>query len=1138
MWNSNSSSQLISPSHHQIAPLSSSPSPIKSHRKPPPPPTKMMPDDPFSRHRAFISPSSPSPSPSSRSFSSPRPQPIPLRTSLSPSPSSSSSAARHSLTPSTFAHNSRLAFALVPAALFLLDLGGTPVFTILTLGLAAAYFFDSVKFSVPSFLSVWISLVLSQLAFFFSSSPSLSLASLPLTALSLFLCAETTFLIGVWASVNFRWIQIEHPAIAIALERLLFACVPVAVPPLFTWAVISAVGMANSAYYFLAFSCLFYWIFSIPKPSSFKKGNSEPFILTQLESCVHSLYILFLPLLFHIASHHSTIFSSLSSFCDLLLLFFLPFLFQLYTSTRGTLWWVSTNPHHIRQIQIVNGAVAVVILTLCLEVRVIFHSFGRYIHVPPPVNYILVTMTMLGGAAGLGAHMSGMVKDSVSSAVFTSVTVLVSAAGAIVLGFPIPFIPLPMISGFFLARFFTQKSLSSYFAFVSLSTLMVLWFVTHHFWDLNIWLAAMPLKSFTKYLVFSIMLALSVPGLVLLPMKFKFLTEVGLVMHAVTLCWLEDKLFNHASMYYFGYDEEVIYPSYMVVVTTVLGVGIVRRGEAEGRIGSKAGWILMCLYGGKLAMLVVVGKSVVWVATVLLLAVTPPLLLYKDKAKGGSKMKPHQAYAHAAIITISAWVCRETIFQALQFVNGRPPSDGLLLGSFILLVGVACLPIVTLHFPHSQPAKKFLILTISTGLLLLTLQPPLSLSWAFNSPLIQSSHQSNDDSSIYGYSLSGPTWPSWLLILTLILSLASFTSIIPVKYISELRVLYSLIVGFSLGVYISVQYFYGAVVLYPLLICTVVCASVFVVFTHLPSASSTKILPWVFALLVALFPVTYLLEGQLRAQGIFGINTEGDETEEQGYQFSTILAIQGAKMSLLGLYAAIFMLISLVIKFDLSALLHEKALTGQTGRVKTRLFQQRRTAGSPALTIKRLSAEAAWMPLIGNISTILCFIICLILNISLTGGSNRAIFLLAPILLLLNQDSDIISSFGDRQRYFPVIFAISTYLVLLALYRIFEEVFSPGVEFLFVGGPGWFFAVKNLALLMLTLPNHILFNRFMWDYVKQTDAVLLLTLPLNLPSVVITDVLAIRVLGLLGAIYSLAQYLISRRVRIAGMKFI
>lgn len=63
-------------------------------------------------------------------------------------------------------------------------------------------------------------------------------------------------------------------------------------------------------------------------------------------------------------------------------------------------------------------------------------------------------------------------------------------------------------------------------------------------------------------------------------------------------------------------------------------------------------------------------------------------------------MKPWQGYAHAVVVALSVWFCRETIFEALQWWYGRPPSDGLILGSCILLTGLACLPIVVLHFSH------------------------------------------------------------------------------------------------------------------------------------------------------------------------------------------------------------------------------------------------------------------------------------------------------------------------------------------------------------------------------------------------------------------------------------------------------
>jgi hypothetical protein len=76
-------------------------------------------------------------------------------------------------------------------------------------------------------------------------------------------------------------------------------------------------------------------------------------------------------------------------------------------------------------------------------------------------------------------------------------------------------------------------------------------------------------------------------------------------------------------------EEDVMYPSYMVILTTFVGLALVRRLSVDHRIGPKAVWILTCLYSSKLSMLFISSKPVVWVSAVLLLAVTPPLLLYK-----------------------------------------------------------------------------------------------------------------------------------------------------------------------------------------------------------------------------------------------------------------------------------------------------------------------------------------------------------------------------------------------------------------------------------------------------------------------------------------------------------------------------
>lgn len=156
-----------------------------------------------------------------------------------------------------------------------------------------------------------------------------------------------------------------------------------------------------------------------------------------------------------------------------------------------------------------------------------------------------------------------------------------------------------------------------------------MWFVMHNYWDLNIWLAGMSLKSFCKLIVADVVLALAVPGLAILPSKVQFLTEACLIGHALLLFHIENRFLSYSSIYYYGLEDDVVYPSYMVIMTTFIGLVLVRRLSVDNRIGPKAVWVLTCLYASKLAMLFIASKSVVWVSAILLLAVSPPLLLYK-----------------------------------------------------------------------------------------------------------------------------------------------------------------------------------------------------------------------------------------------------------------------------------------------------------------------------------------------------------------------------------------------------------------------------------------------------------------------------------------------------------------------------
>lgn len=79
-----------------------------------------------------------------------------------------------------------------------------------------------------------------------------------------------------------------------------------------------------------------------------------------------------------------------------------------------------------------------------------------------------------------------------------------------------------------------------------------------------------------------------------------------------------------------------------------------------------------------------------------------------------------------------------------------------------------------------------------------------------------------------------------------------------------------------------------------------------------------------------------------------------------------------------------------------------------------------RLEGAAGLALQRLAAEGlAWVPCLGNIFTLTAAAIGLALAGLLAAGAPEAIFMIAPVLLLLSQDPLLLPGLADRQRYFP-----------------------------------------------------------------------------------------------------------------------
>ena len=96
-------------------------------------------------------------------------------------------------------------------------------------------------------------------------------------------------------------------------------------------------------------------------------------------------------------------------------------------------------------------------------------------------------------------------------------------------------------------------------------------------------------------------------------------------------------------------------------------------------------------------------------------------------------------------------------------------------------------------------------------------------------------------------------------------------------------------------------------------------------------------------------------------------------------------------------------------------------------------------------------------------------------------AADEAILVLAPMLLLMNQDPLVFRSLTDRRRYAPLVLGLTACLTFSAVTGALQKAGTAAERSPFVveqrQPSGMWLLIKNLALLALALPNHILFLR-------------------------------------------------------------
>jgi len=1020
-----------------------------------------------------------------------------------------------------FQQNINVACSLIPTAAVLCVFGGKSTMGAIVVGMLVTYLLDFIGWRDSTFVAVWVTIFTTMITLFMASMHLFAISILNIALVyNMILCGAAC---GLWATLQFSFLQAQHPRLILIFERMLFALLPATSPVIITWALVAVNGMEVAPYYLLFLMSATYYLYVLPSRSSFRmpaKGKPkaitsemdelDELVMGRYETAVHTIAYCLLPVLFKLSIHHRHLFTSRDDVADCLLLSSLPMLLVLSMSHKGSMWWLGLQSGALGSFRKTMIGVLGLVLVGCLELRVVMHTFSMYIKLMPPYNYIVVTTAMYLLALIVLAHFAGYLESDRAMWVLALIAVAASSCVCIALGMPYYMVPFGAAGAVFWVRFYYYRKLNDYLSFVGTSSLAIFWFIIRTFMFLDFEFDPLPmsLQHVSCVLMAVVLSSLLIPGLLVVN-KNQIINGAIMCIHAAGMTLLELQL--HCQF-------KGIYPSYIVLFSSAVGIWLAHFLFKEGRLESRTAWLLGAIYLGKAGLVFHPTPYALPSSLALSLSITPIYngILFNARPEAPVRpgsMSKQMAVVHMGSVAAALFLTRHTVIKTL--VQGgfhRAPPDSLLLGSALLLFPVACSGLAVFHFPTSSRLRRVFAVALSLGAALMMVQPEMS----GLREVLSGAADDGDEGGMY----RERGWAPWCLLTAALcaLSLTSNTA----RNNWMLKACVAGIGGAAVGMYFNGAYLPAST---PLLIVTALASGltgVLVVFV--PTSSTAANVPGggglymqiVFTALVGLLPVAWMLQPAMLKSVRAGVRQE---------------ALGMHRVGLLGMYAALCTVLALFIKLRVSSL-------DAAGPAKPR-------PGTPSKkVVARTGEESDWLPAIGNVATVVAFGCAVTINISYLGGSESSIFVLAPILLLLSQDNGLFRKLTDEHRYFPLVLVSVGFLILSAVFPLLLR--DPLQRHHLIPrstGPrpetaSTLALMKNLGLLLVTVPAHFLFCRFIWNFNHARDLYWVLLLPINLLPILLADLASIRLLAALAIAEGGLQLFLRDRIRRHGQRFV
>jgi len=1057
----------------------------------------------------------------------------------------------------------------------------------MAVGAMISYMMDTLQYREGAFACSWLTLSFMDMAFIYSVATRSDAPPLMIVGL-VFTMGALAALTGMWITLQFKWIHMQHPTIALVFERMVITgSLPLAAM-MHTLGLAMLVEVTDVPFFLAVVLAVLYFSLGRPLVSSFHnpKAHSGPVALgggrvsgstnaavlfsavqTRVDGFLMALLTMTLPAALYATVHWTVLFHHAVHLYSMLLLASIPLLFVVMIPSG--LWWLPVSSNTINFIKQVLIGAALIAALIGFEGRVVFYAFGQYIKLHPPWNWVAVTMALFGFAAVSVAHYLGLLGGAVDVTLAGTFLLLCTTAGALAAGVPFGWLPAPLVAACGLALYYDSQSLREYFVFVVGAFMTGVWFVYQHFWFLDIIVGMLHLHIVCRLVLAALVPALMVPGLVQAKAS-KLAISTLLMLQASLICVLEEKLYapSHAD-----FAGEVMYPGYLVLATSAAGIAAARQLFAAGHLSVPGAWVLHSLYAAKLVMLVLPEAYLVLPSILLALASSAPFFLYGsgEQPHGGKRrvrLQPWQGILNALCVVVTVGLARFAIFDVVQFLLSSRPTEGILLGALVLALAAGLAPLVLHCYPGNIMIGRLLGMLVMTGLMLLLLQPPLPLAGGARCPKLPLSlcprlwderhvpmHDA-EDVEVWGRGLSRKEhWPRWLLLAATVLGMGA--TAVGGAFAKSVfgRLVIALTTGVLIGGYVALEVVPQEGVLQVLVMISCILVVAFVVLLQLPVARTPLMLPGLFVAWLVVFGLTMLLQAELplpepsaEMKRLFPdskIEVEGE-------------VMRAMRASLMGVFAGQSLLLAFTLKLRMSAALrqqesklvsdgHDEALYMRGGipmsdlfcgvvpaQVFSRFGCMLKLPGAAGVALQRLNRDGlVWVPTVGNICTGLALLMGITLNVHLTGGAAEAIFMLAPLLLLLSQDPVLLPGLGDKQRYFPPVLAVTAFLMICSIGQSFPDggpVLAPAEPLAF--------AIKNIVLAALTLPNHVLFLIYLWTQKPRSSMTLLAWAPLNALPLILADIPPVKYLALLALAMALTQHFSMMHVRNVGMKLI